>query len=159
MRGSSRRGRLEVPLLLCSICKVPKPSHATPGCRKCKFPGGVPLLDSPGPPPRLGGAGLCLLCSAHGCLKTPALPEAFLYFPGWQSPRPEESPILFYFHLFHCCSPRLPTLCRAWHRMASGNFGGINSLSASPSHVAGRVAAALRAAQKNPSSPPWVDLS
>ena len=77
-----------------------------------------------GPSPCLGGARRRLLCGAHGCPKTPALPEAFLCFPGWQSPRPDDSPILFYFIYFTAALPNCQLFAEAgtgWPAVTLGN--------------------------------------
>ena len=50
-------------------------------------------------------------------------PGSLPLLPRLAEPASRRLPNFILFHLFHCCSPKLPALCRGRHRMASGNFG------------------------------------
>lgn len=98
------------------------------------------------PPPVWVYARRCLICSAHGCPKTPALPKPSL-LPRLAEPAPV--------HLFHCCLPDCQLSCRGLQEAIYFR----QTVSASPSHVAGSVAAAQEPPRKIPAALPSVDLS
>lgn len=143
MRGLSRRGRPEVPLLLCSILMLRKTSHSTPGCSKCKFPGGVPLLDSPGPPP------VWVAQDAAWCAARTAVWSALLR-PSWSS-QAGKSPCLFTISLL--LSQTVSSLQGAG-RGASGKSWGITASVPHPP-TAGSAAELLSEPPRKSCSPPW----